>query len=306
MSLDLDNVLARVKDRQWALADIAWEAPGAEEISEEQWPKLREFMADLVWIEQVGARGFAALANKAPNDTLADLYRYFHAEEQRHANAELALMHRWGMITDGEVPEPNINIRLAIDWLDRYADGLSLGALGTVIPMLEVALDGALLKFLLEQVHDPVCHQVFDKINNDESRHLAVGFEVLDMIGSGPLYQRLVVDVAGVLRPSLLLGALMYVPLLSKMRDNIIGMGLDEQRLYGAIKKFAALGDRSPGTRRSPIFQILKRHGAMVVDRSHPYHLFGDLMVTLTRFYPTPLLRSTPSWIDELTYEPAA
>ncbi len=37
--------------------------------------------------------------------------------------------------------------------------------------MLEVALDGALLKFLLDEVDDPVCHQVFEKINNDESRH---------------------------------------------------------------------------------------------------------------------------------------
>jgi hypothetical protein len=34
--------------------------------------------------------------------------------------------------------------------------------------MLEVALDGALLKFLLDEVDDPVCHQVFEKINNDE------------------------------------------------------------------------------------------------------------------------------------------
>ena len=60
---------------------------------------------------------------------------------------------------------------------------MPLSLLGTVIPMLEVALDGALLKFLLEEVHDPVCHQVFEKINNDESRHIAVDFEVLDMIG---------------------------------------------------------------------------------------------------------------------------
>ena len=50
--------------------------------------------------------------------------------------------------------------------------------------MLEVALDGALLKFLLDEVHDPVCHQVFEKINNDESRHIAVDFDVLNMIGN--------------------------------------------------------------------------------------------------------------------------
>ena len=31
---------------------------------------------------------------------------------------------------------------------------VSLSILGTVIPMLEVALDGALLKFLLEEVDD--------------------------------------------------------------------------------------------------------------------------------------------------------
>ena len=71
-------------------------------------------MADLCWIENIGARGFSALAKKAPNPTLAEIYRYFHAEEQRHANAELALMKRWGMLDDGEIPEPNVNIRMAM------------------------------------------------------------------------------------------------------------------------------------------------------------------------------------------------
>src|SRR5437868_3044973 len=104
MALDLDDTLARIKDRQWALADIDWDAPGADTIDAEFTPRLKAFMADLVWIEHVGARGFAALVNKAPNQTLAEIYRYFHAEEQRHANAELALMKRWGMLEEGEIP----------------------------------------------------------------------------------------------------------------------------------------------------------------------------------------------------------
>ncbi len=147
--LDMDAMLAKIKDRQWALADIDWTAPGADTITDEMRPKLKAFMADLCWIENIGARGFAALAKKAPTPTIAEIYRYFHAEEQRHANAELALMKRWGMLEDSdnpEMPEPNVNIRLAMDWLDRYADDMSLSVLGTVIPMLEVALDGALLK----------------------------------------------------------------------------------------------------------------------------------------------------------------
>src|SRR5690349_15346641 len=127
--IDMDVMLAKIKDRQWALADIDWDAPGAEMITDEQRPKLKAFMADLVWIENVGARGFAALAKKAPNDTLAEIYRYFHAEEQKHANAELALMQRWGMLEEGEVPEPNVNIRLAIEWLDKFSDHMSLSVL---------------------------------------------------------------------------------------------------------------------------------------------------------------------------------
>lgn len=105
MPIVAEDMLQTIKDRQWTLGDIDWDATGAELITEEQKPKLGAFMADLVWIENVGARGFAALAKKAPDPTLAEIYRYFHAEEQKHANAELALMRRWGMLADDEVPE---------------------------------------------------------------------------------------------------------------------------------------------------------------------------------------------------------
>ena len=76
-SIDLDKMLTKIKSTQWALSDIYWDAPGAELITDEQWPKLKEFMADLMWIEHVGARAFAALAKKAPDDTLRQIYTYF-------------------------------------------------------------------------------------------------------------------------------------------------------------------------------------------------------------------------------------
>ena len=172
MDIDLEKMLAKVKASQWALADIDWDAPGAELITDEQWPKLKAFMSDLMWIEHVGARGFAAMARKAEDPVLKEMYTYFHAEEQRHANAEMALMRRWGMLEEDEIPLPNINLRLVIDWLDTQSDKMPLEVLGSVIPMLEVALDGALCTFLLEQVADPVCHDAFKRINDDESRHL--------------------------------------------------------------------------------------------------------------------------------------
>src|SRR4029078_10350 len=64
MASDMDVMLAKIKDRQWALVDIDWDAPGAEMISDEQRPQLKAFMADLCWIENMRARGFAPLEQK--------------------------------------------------------------------------------------------------------------------------------------------------------------------------------------------------------------------------------------------------
>ena len=307
-SIDLEKMLAKVKASQWALVDIDWDAPGADRITAEQWPKLKAFMADLMWIEHVGARGFAAMAKKAPNDTLKEIYTYFHAEEQRHANAEMALMKRWGMLDGDNIPEPNKNLKLVIQWLDRYSDDMPLEVLGSVIPMLEIALDGALCTFLLETVDDPVCHQAFAKNNDDESRHLGVGFHVLEMQGHGPLYLKTLKALGTIADPRLILGVASYVPLLNRMRDNIIEMGLGEERLYAAMRKFERIGGRTQEGRNNPWYQIISRHGRMVVNRrNRMYHAPVDAMVKLTDRMPEWVMPSrVPTWVKGITYKPTA
>ncbi|MDX1457228.1 MAG: ferritin-like domain-containing protein [Marinobacter sp.] len=305
--IDLDKMLAKVKSTQWALSDIDWDAPGADLITEEQWPQLKEFMADLMWIEHVGARAFAAMAKKAPTDTLRELYSYFHAEEQRHANAEMALMKRWGMLDGDELPEPNINLRLVIEWLDRYSDEMPVYVLGTVVPMLEIALDGALCKFLLDTVDDPVCHQAFEKINDDESRHLGVGFTVMEMQGHGATYIKMVQMAARLMDPRLILGIASYFPLLNKMRDNVVAMGLSEEKLYACMQKFEKIGGRTEDGRRNPWFQIIKFHSRWVVDRDNRlYHTPVDAIVKATSYIPRKVLPAVPTWVKELTYKPTA
>ena len=306
MAMDMNAMLDKIKDRQWALADIDWDAPGAETIDDAFRPKLKAFMADLTWIENIGARGFSALAKKAPDDTIAEIYRYFHAEEQRHANAELALMRRWGMLEDGEVPEPNVNVRIAMEWLDRYSDDMPLSVLGTVIPMLEVALDGALLKFLLEEVHDPVCHQVFEKINNDESRHIAVDFEVLDIIGHARARKLAIDFVSTVATPQMIMGILLWFPLLNRIRNNVVGMGMSPERLWSAMGRFRKLAERKEYSGRVPMYHVLRVHAGLVIEEDSPYHLLANSMVWLSDRIPGALLPKPPTWSRELTYEAAA
>ncbi|KRQ19001.1 MULTISPECIES: hypothetical protein [Mycobacteroides] len=306
MAIAFDNILATIKNKQWALADIDWDAPGADQITDEQRPALKAFMSDLVWIENVGARGFEELAKKASDENLKQIYTYFHAEEQRHANAELALMRRWGMVEEGEIPLPNKNIRLVIEWLDRYSDDLSLAVLGTAIPALETALDGALVKFLLDEVADPLCHEVFQHINSDESRHLAVGFGVLDMLGASPM-RKLIIEIVGtVVKPSLILGALIYSPLLTRMMTNISAMGLSEEKLYNAVRRYESIGGRSANTRRIPTFHIIKYHMGLSINRVQPYQFIAESLGKAIDLFPIRVLGKTPTWSQELTYEPVS
>lgn len=306
MTFEYSEMLKTIKDRQWALADIDWDAPGAELITDEQRPTLKQFMSDVVWIEHVGARAFAAMAPKAPFEDLKNIYTYFHAEEQRHANAELALMHRWGMLEEGETPVPNKNIRLVIEWLDRYADDLPLTVIGSAIPALECALDGALLKFLLDEVHDPVCGEVFKNINNDESRHLAVGFQVLDQLGASPIHRH-VIEMAGtLLRPDFALGFVLYAPLLARMMANIAAMGLSEEKLYNAVNRYSNVGDRSENTRRLPTYHLMKYHMAIAIKQTQPFQYVAEKMGIAIDHFPTRVLGKVPSWTKELTYEPVS
>ena len=306
--MDLDRMLERIQDRQWALADFDWDAPGAERITDEQHEGLKAFMTDLVWIEQIGARGFAGLARAADDPTLAEIYRWFHAEEQRHANAELALMRRWGMLDDDQVPEPNINVRLAIDWLDANADDLPLEALGTIIPMLEVALDGALVKFLLDEVHDPLCHEVFDRINADESRHLAVDFHVLELLGERhvPVARSRAETLRRTLQPNLVAGAVISIPLFGRIGRNVRALGLDADRLLASLQRFNEAGERSPAVARNPAYASISAQTRAAVEHGPSNEWLTTALLAASEHYPRRLLHDTPAWIEQLTPEPTA
>ena len=179
--------------------------------------------------------------------------------------------------------------------------------LGAVIPMLEIALDGALCKFLLDTVDDPVCHQAFELINGDESRHLGVGFSVMEMTGYGKTTIELMKMVMPLVDPRLLLGIAAYVPLLNKMRDNIVDLGLAEEKLYAVMQKFEKIGGRTADGRRNPWFQIIKQHSRWVVNRSNTlYHVPVDAAVKLTSYIPAWALPPVPSWVKELTWKPTA
>lgn len=99
---------------------------------------------------------------------------------------------------------------------------------------------------------------------------------------------------------------IIYVPLLNRMRNNIVDMGLEPERLYKAMMRFKDIGGRAENTWRVPTYQILKLHARMVVNDRNPYHWVANPMVAASDYLPKAILKPIPSWFKELTYKPAA
>lgn len=308
MPLDLTETLQIIKNRQWTLSDIDWDAPGAELVTDDMKPDLKAFMTDLMWIEHVGSRGFAALSRCAPTDELKEIYKYFQAEELRHANAELALMRRWGLLDEDEIPLPSKSIWFGLDFLERSSDSSGFLFLSSFIPLLETALDGALLKFLTDSVEDPLLEVVLAKINSDESRHLSVGYHVMGLSSSGGA-RSFALNAAKFLISLRLISPLHIIaiaPLLRETGDKLFAMGLDPARLDTALEHYSAVGERDPGVQRNGMFQAAKAFAALNLSDSPVVAAGFSSLSKVTSILPDFTVPSRPSWSYGLTFEKTA
>jgi hypothetical protein len=54
------------------------------------------------------------------------------------------------------------------------------------------------------------------------------------------------------------------------------------------------------------MYRFISWHAKKVIDRTSKYHWLADSLVVVTGAIPMPLVKYTPTWSDELTYEPVA
>lgn len=124
----------------------------------------------------------------------------------------------------------------------------------------ELVLDGALVKHLEVKITDPVCGEVFKRINADEARHLAVDFYLLEQFGatlSGADVRRLALSAFS--RPLVMYGLLLgYLPMLTRTRKTIERAGLTEEQLLACVRRYVALGDQSKGAARHPTYKVFR------------------------------------------------
>lgn len=279
--MDLARLREKCERFQWDVSDIDWGAPGAECVDDAQARALLPFMADLYWIEKVAAVVFGSMAARESDPTRKAIFTTFAADEQRHADAELELMVRWGIAGRRARPQPNPSVAKLLDTLERTADRVHPSVFAAVVPMTELVLDGALVKYLVRTVDDPVCQAVFEKINADEARHLAMDFYMLEYYGRTYSVLSNTVDFVKSMCARDVLYALFfgYMPTLARSRRSIEGMGMDIGEVARAMERYIALGERNRDIARHPAYRVMARYVAAITrgdDR------LGDALLRLS------------------------
>jgi hypothetical protein len=186
MGLDLDRMLDSCERGQWSVDDFDWTATPVplERAREEQ---VCSYYVNMSYIERLAGALFLSLSERVDDPRLAAIFRSFHQDEIRHSHAAARLAdyfdrHHYRIYT------PNIPMLRFIPYFVGAIDGLNPAFATSFILGGELILDMALLRGLNRYVDDPLSRAVVEKINQDESRHLAVDLymtEYFARIGRG-------------------------------------------------------------------------------------------------------------------------
>jgi hypothetical protein len=258
--IDLPRLLEKSERLQWSVDDVDWDAAGADRVDDAQAAALAPFMGDLYWIESTAAVVFAAMAERDDDPVRKGLFRSFAIDEARHAEAERRLMVRWGIVGRRQRPEPNANVRHLFETLQVNATKVHPSVFSAIIPMTELVLDGALVKYLVRVVDDPVCHRVFEGINADEARHLAMDFHMLEHYGREQSRFANTMDLV-------------------RSRASLEKIGLDMEEAARAMGRYVELGRKNPDIAKHPTYRILSSYVEGVTSgRSR----IGDVLVRVS------------------------
>jgi hypothetical protein len=178
VSVNLDKMLERCRREQWDVADFDWTAAPIP-LSPEREQEICSYYVNMSYIERLAGALFLALSKRVDDPTLAAIFETFHADELRHSHAAARLadyfdVHHYRVYT------PNVPMLRFIPSFVSLIESVHPAYATSFILTGELILDVALLRGLNAYVADPLSRGVVEKINQDESRHLAMDMHMTD------------------------------------------------------------------------------------------------------------------------------
>ncbi len=175
MILDTEKMLENCKRGQWSVDDFDWSKKTELKLSKEDEMRFCQYYMDMSYIERIAGDLFLSLSKRLEDPTLVAIYETFVVDELRHSHAAAKLMDYFD-VNHYKVYTPNKSMLKFIPAFSDLVKTVNPAFANSMMMAGELVLDIALLRGINEAIDDPMSKAVVEKINQDESRHLAMDF----------------------------------------------------------------------------------------------------------------------------------
>ncbi len=175
-------MLTLCERNQWHADDLDWSVapkvlPREDEIA------VVQYFTDMSGIELLAGRLFQVQRDRAQDPLLAKIFDSFVVDELRHSEVAVRLANHYNV---HRYKDYTMNAHL-LAFSDAFADllqYLSAEIANAYITTGELLLDVALLRSIDDFVDDEMSRQAMNRINRDESRHIAMDYYMVEYYAS--------------------------------------------------------------------------------------------------------------------------
>ncbi len=174
MAMDLDKMVEKCERGQWDVNSFDWTQKPIP-LAKEKELQVCQYYTDMSYIERLAGALFLSLSKRVDDPRLKRIFELCYQDEVRHSIAAAKLADYFN-VNNFRFYTPN-------QWMLRFIPSF-VKSVKTLNPAFatsfilggELILDIALLRGLNEYVDDPLSRAVVERINQDESRHIAMDF----------------------------------------------------------------------------------------------------------------------------------
>jgi hypothetical protein len=180
--MDLDRMLSLCERNQWHADDLDWSVK-PKQLRREDEIAVVQYFTDMAGIELLAGKLFQVQRDRAEDPVLAKIFDSFVVDELRHSEVAVRLARHYDV---HHYQQYKMNAHL-LAFSDAFADllqYLSAEIANAYITTGELLLDVALLRSIDDFVDDDMSRQAMNRINRDESRHIAMDYHMIEYYAS--------------------------------------------------------------------------------------------------------------------------
>ncbi|WP_394828530.1 hypothetical protein [Pendulispora albinea] len=277
--MDLEAMFERCKRDQWAISDLDWSGTPRPMAKADEMA-IVQYFTDMAGIERLAKALFAQQAKNARDPVLRDIFRTFVADEERHAVVAERLAVYYDVHRYQKYEMSRALQRFAPSFV-HLVQNVPPDIANVYVTGGEIALDMALLRSIDDYVNDAMSQAAMDRINRDESRHLAIDYHMTEYYASAE-YAALVANEPPAswtkrARSAMALARVVYsaAPFFRAVFfDPMQRVDPDGKRLREAFKRLQLLGEKNR-ERASTLVRVLCGVQALYNESSLFRRVFG-------------------------------